>query len=91
MGKPIGAGWLNAPSLGSGIPDDSAKIMRFPPLPLRLCSKFLTSTPFLNAYEYRFYPDILRGRRIEFTALIDAAEQTAMDFSPSYMVRPHID
>ena len=32
----LGDGWWSAPSPGSIIPDGSAKIMRFPSLPLRL-------------------------------------------------------
>ena len=50
----LGAGWLNAPSPGSTIPDASVKIMRFPSPPLRQWSKFPIFTLCLNAYEYSF-------------------------------------
>ena len=47
-------GWSNELSLGSIIPDASAKIIKSP-FPLRrLCSKFLISTRCSNAYEYSF-------------------------------------
>jgi hypothetical protein len=39
-----GAGWLNAPSVGSTIPVDSAKITRSPSLPLKLSFKSLIYT-----------------------------------------------
>ena len=50
----LGVGSLNAPSLGSTTPDVSAKIMKFPSLPLRLWSKSPISSPCSNDYEYRF-------------------------------------
>ena len=50
----LGDGWWSAPSLGSIIPDASAKIMRSQSLPLRLWLKFLISTRCSSDYEYSF-------------------------------------
>ena len=50
----LGAGWWNAPSPGSIIPDGSVRIMRFPSPPLRQWSKSLIFTLCSNAYEYSF-------------------------------------
>ena len=50
----LGVGSLNAPSLGSTIPDVSVKIMRFPSLLPRLWLKSPISIPYSSAYEYRF-------------------------------------
>ena len=71
----LGAGWLNAHSPGSTIPDGSVKIMRFPSPPLRQWSKFLISTLYSNAYEYNF----LNG----FAELPPDMTSWLLPFSPS--------